>query len=465
MTMLPRIKIKYGETIGVEVFIPFPDIQDSKKTFLSDDMSAGTSVSVDSGADFSANDYGIIGLNGVEKSEIVKVSSATASTITLSSTSSFAHNRGDAITFIPYNQIKIERSTDGTSYSALATVDIRADATETYYIDTTGESTYYYRAKFYNSTSALSSQISDVVIATGLAYNTVGAIKARALDQMDERIGGIITDSFLNESLWEARREVDNLRKRWSWRTAFNNDIGNIVEGQYSISSPSTLRNPDSPQNILGLRIGNRGRDINYIDKQNFDRWYEGIYHTTVATQPSVGQTTLVLTNVRDLDSSGSVEVGVDTITYTSKSNSTNTLSGVPASSTGSITVAHAVGVDAWQNVSYGEPTEYTIYENTLFFNVPFSSDFEGVNAFMDFYRTIVDYDSDSDTLDEPQVDMYVAYLKYKIKYKKKKGDIDRDTDPDYKDYLTKIGELVKNEVLSQDVRFVPDISHLSGEE
>ena len=463
--MLTRIKVKYGESIGVEVFIPFPDLQSLKKTFLSDDMAAGTSVSVDSGAEYVANDYGIIGLVGVEKSEIVKVSSAVAATITLSSSSVFAHNRGDTFTFIPYDQIKIERSTDGTTYSALATISIRADATETYYLDTTGASTYYYRVKFYNSTSTNSSATSDVVIATGLAYNTVGAIKARALDQMDEKVGGIITDTFLNESLWEARREVDSLRKRWSWRTAFNTDIGNMVEGAYSFASPTTLRNPDSPQNILGLRIGSRGRGISYVDKQQFDSWYEGIIHTTVATQPSVGQTTLVLTSTRDLDDSGSVEVGVDTITYTSKSNSTNTLSGVPASGTGSITVTHAAAVDAWQNVSYGEPTEYTIYENTLFFNVPFNSDFEGDNMFMDFYRTLVDYDSDSDTLDEPQVDMYVAYLKFKIKYKKKKGDIERDTDPDYKDYLTKIGEMTRTETLSQDVRFVPDIGHLISEE
>lgn len=465
MSILPKVKVKYGESIGVEVFIPFPDLQSLKKTFLSDDMAVGTSISVDSGAEFSANDYGIIGLVGVEKSEIVKVSSAVAATITLSSSSVFVHNRGDTFTFIPYDQIKIERSTDGTTYSALATVNIRADATETYYLDTTGASTYYYRVKFYNSTSTNSSATSDVVIATGYAYNTVGAIKARALDQMDEKIGGIISDTFLNESLWEARREVDALRKRWSFRTAFNTDIGNLVEGQYSIASPTTLRNPDSPQNILGFRIGNRGRNIRYIDKQQFDSWYEGVPHTTVATQPSVGQTTLVLTNVRDLADSGSVQVGVDTITYTSKSNSTNTLSGVPASSTGSITVAHAAGVDVWQNVSYGEPTEYTIFENTLFFNTPFSSDFEGNNLFMDFYRTLPEYDSDSDTLDEPIVDMYVSYLKYKIKYKKKKGDIDKDTDTDYKEYLTKIGEMTRTEVLSQDVRFVPDISHLSDEE
>ena len=462
---LPRLKVKYGESVGVEVFIPFSDLQSVKKTFLSDDMSAGTTASVDSGAEFSANDYGVIGFVGAEKSEIVKVSSAVAATITLSSSSAFAHNRGDSFTFIPYNQIKIERSTDGITYSALATVDIRADATETYYLDTTGASTYYYRVKFYNSTSTNTSATSDAVIATGYAYNTVGAIKARALDQMDEKVGGIISDTFLNESLWEARREVDALRKRWSWRTAFNTDIGNMVEGAYSFAAPTTLRNPDSPQNILGLRIGNRGRKIRYIDKSKFDSWYEAVPHTTVATQPTVGQTTLVLTNVRDMAASGSVEVGADTITYTSKSNTTNTLSGVPASGTGSITVTHAAGVDAWQNVSYGEPTEYTIYENTLFFNVPFNSDMEGDNMFMDFYRTLVDYDSDSDVLDEPQVDMYVAYLKYRIKYKKKKGDIDRDTDPDYKDYLTKIGEMTRTETLSQDVRFVPDISHLSGAE
>jgi len=466
MASLPKIRLEYGETIGVGVYIKFPALDQEKRTYLSDDMTAGTSVSVLSGADFSNNDYAILGTPGIEHTEIVQVSSSTSSTVTLGSTSVFAHNRGDSFKFIPYNQIVIERSTDGGSnYSTLATVSIRADATETYYLDTTGTSAYYYRAKFYNATSTNSSQVSDVLIATGFTYNQVGAIKSRALDQMDEEIGGTITDKFLNESLWEARREVDNQLKRWSWRTAFNTDIGNIAEGMYSVSVPSTLRNPDSPQNILSLKNGIDVSPIRYLTKREYDAYFYGVQRTTVATQPSVGATSIVLANVRDLNDSGSVRIGSNTVTYTSKDNTTATLSGVPASGDGSITATHAVGTNVWQNAGFGSPDGYTIFEDTIYFNRPFESIYEGANIFADYYRKLPEYDSDSDTLDEPDVDMYVSYLKHKIAAKKAKEKYDRDNNPDYKDYINRLGSLIRKETINQTVEFVPDIGHLVDEE
>jgi hypothetical protein len=261
--------------------------------------------------------------------------------------------------------------------------------------------------------------------------------------------------------LWEARRELDKQFKRWSFRTSFDTDIGNAIEGAYSVASPATLRNPDSPQNILGLRMGNRGRNISYIDKRNFDLRYEGVFHTTVATQPSVGATSLVVASTRDLDDSGSIMIGSNVITYTAKDDTTATLSGIPASGDGSITATHTVGLDVWQHVSYGEPTQYTIYENTIKFDVPFDSDMDGANIIMDFYRTLPDYDSDADVLDEPDVDMFVAYLKYKIKDLKKKGDLVISKDSDYQNYVVRRNKVVQNEFSHQGVGFVPDIGHL----
>ena len=465
-TLLPKIKAQRGN-IGTDLWIHFPDISSFERTYLSgDEAAAQTILSVLSSANFAAGEFIVIGTPGAEQTEIRKISSVATGTITVTAAITFDHNQGTAITFIPFDQIEVySASSSGGSFSLLSAVSIRADALETYYPRTSDASTIYYKSRFKNSGDTTYSDYSDEVAATGYAYNTVWAVKNRALMQRGDKIEGSITDEFLNESLWEGRRDIDNQLKRWSWRTAFNSDIGNLVEGQYSVSVPSTLRNPDSPQNILGLKIGSRGRNITYIPKRQFDFYYEGIEHTTVATQPSVGQTTLVLTNVRDIDASGSVRVGADTITYTSKSNSTNTLSGVPASGTGSITIAHAVGIDAWQNVSYGEPTLYTIFENTIFFNVPFDSDFEGDNLFSDYYRTLPDYDSDADVLDEPDVDCLVSYLKYKLEDLKTKGKVKKKDNSDYHDYLDRLGKILRKEVHSQEAQFSPEISHLIGEE
>lgn len=468
--MKPKLKTRVGETVGVELFIPCPEIQSFKKTYLSADESVGQSeLSVESGVGFSVGEYSVVGNIGAEKTEIVRIHTSTvptATAITLNAISVFAHSRGDLVSFIPYNQIVIERSTDsGVNYSVLATINIRVDAFESYYIDTTGLSTYYYRVRFLNEAGTTYSSYSDGIVATGFVYNSVGAIKKRALDQIGETATGIITDSFLNESLWEGRRTIDKALKRWSFRTAFNYDAGNVVEGAYSIAVPATLRNPDSPQNILSIRIGNTGRHIGYVDKLSFDRWYEGIAHTTVATQPLVGATTLTLTSCRDISDSGSVTIGNNTITYTSKVDSTGVISGIPASGTGSIDATHAVGTDVWQNASFGEPMNYTIFEDTIFFNTPFDGTYDGNNIFMDFYRTLPDYDSDADVLDEPDPDMLVSYLKHKIKERKEKDKYDITKDSSYARFTQDLSTMIRKERAHQGTGFIPDIGHLIGQD
>ncbi len=461
-TLLPKIRTNRGN-IGNEIWIRIPDLSSFERTYLSGDEAAGQTVlSVLSGTNFAANEFVLVGIPGAEQSEIRKIQSVAAGTITITAALSYDHNQGTIITFIPFDQIEVYSSPSaGGSYSLISAVSIRADSLETYYPRTADANTVYYKARFKNSNDTTYSDYSDEVSAAGYAYNTVYAVKSRALSQLGEKIEGIITDEFLNESLWEGRREIHNQLKRWSFRTAFNSDIGNLTVGQYTVAAPSTLQNPDTNQNILGLRVGKRGTNLDYIDKRTYDYWFEGTQHTTVATQPSVGQTTLVLTSTRDLDDSGSITIGSNLITYTSKNNSTNTLSGVPSSGTGSIDATHAVGTDVWQDLSFGEPTQYTIFENTLYFNVPINSDLEGSNIFMDFYRTLPDYDSDADVLDEPDVDALVSYLKYKIKDLKSKGITNKDKDPDYTDYILRVGKMVKKEVSGQGVGFSPDIGHL----
>ena len=59
--------------------------------------------------------------------------------------------------------------------------------------------------------------------------------------------------------------------------------------------------------------------------------------------------------------------------------------------------------------------------------------------------------------LDEPEYDFYVNYLKFKIKYLKKNGEIDVTADPDYQMFLTGVERLVVKETTGQYVFFVPD--------
>lgn len=464
--LLPKLRISYGEGIGVELFIQFPNISQNEKTFLSADEAIGqTTLSVISGRNFSANEYVLIGNLGEEIAEIRKISSQTDTTITTDALL-FAHPRGTKIQFIPYNQITVTRSTDaGVNYSPLSAVDIRPDSSETYIQRTSDASTDYYKYRFYNSTSTLYSQYSDAVIATGFADNSVWSIKRRALIQLGEQIGDVITDEFLNEALWEGRRELDNDESigKWSFRIKRNANVDSIIPGTYQLTLPTDLRKPNTGENILSIRIGQDGQSLDYQDMVRFNKNYYNIYHTTLNGDVADTDTSIVLTDSGDFDDSGTIRVAapsisgtIDDIAYTANALSTNTISGI----TGIATDGHSDGADVWENASFGLPTAYTIdgENKKAEFDIPFDDNYAGENIYMDYYTTLPEYDSDVDTLDEPEYDLFIDFLKWKIKYKKSNGKLKPAEDGDFLLWERKKKSFIAKERLGQDIYFIPDI-------
>ncbi len=143
-----------------------------------------------------------------------------------------------------------------------------------------------------------------------------------------------------------------------------------------------------------------------------------------------------------------------DDVAYTANNVSTNTLSGV----TGIASAGHASGRDVWQQVTFGVPSAYTINNGSIYFDVPFADSLAGQNIYMDYYQTLTAITQDSDLLDEPFYDLYVPYLKYKIKSLKANGALSAAEDSDYLMFQQGFSALVAQEVSGQDVSFVPDI-------
>lgn len=470
MTILPKLKCKYGEGIGVEIFITPPDIRDNPYTFIiTDASSAASSFSVDNGLKFAIDQYIITGNIGAEKTEILRTHASTAptaTTITLNATtSSHAHSRGERIQFIPYNQVVIERSIDaGSTYSVLATISIRVDAESTYYNHTSGASTDYYRVIFKNEASpTLYSQYSDGIIATGFASNSVGKIINNALITLGENIDNeVITKEFLYSVLNEGRNEIDRhqMIEKWSFRTVFDYDAGNVISGQYKLTLPTDLRDPATYKNILAVYIGKSKLPLQQIDKRALNNYYQGIAHTTLNGAVLAADTSIVLTSSGDLDESGSIDIAaasvsgtIDNVDYTANTESTNTLSGVTNIATG----GHATGTDVWQGASFGSPQEYTVDNGVMIFSCPFNDDLAGENIWLDYYKKIADINSDADTLDEPFYNIFIPYLKYKIKLRKN-PQMNVTKDPDYLDWVQKREAQVGKEWLAQDLRIDVDI-------
>lgn len=466
-SLLPILRTKYGSGIGVELFFAFPEIQDNEKTYLDANQNAGDTALNANGVNFAVGQYIVIGQPGNERTEIAQVHASiapTSTTITLAAALNFAHNRGDLVRFIPYNQIAANYSPDNVSWNAITPVNIRSDSSETYMQRASDPSTYYYNFRFFNSTTNLYSQYSDSIAASGYAPNTRWGIKDRALRQMGEQIGNLITQQFLNDSLDEGRRMADMNPEifRWSFRTEFDVDIGYLLAGQNRIAVPTNLRDPNTPKNVLSVRMGQQNRPCVYQDRRRFNQNYLNVSHATLAVAALSTDTQLTLTNSRDFDAAGVITVasgilgnGVVTLNYTANNQATGVLSGI---TTGMPTAGFAKGVDCWQRYVPGLPTAYTIDAGYMTFDSPLLPTYDGQNVHCDYYTTMTPLVDDSSMLDEPFYDLYVPWLKWKIKYLKANGQVDRDGDTDYKDFITGLQNLIAQETPSQRISFVPDI-------
>lgn len=440
-------------------------VVDTPQSFLAADTSAGvSSLVVDNITGFATGQTIIIGEMGDENSEIVSINGApSGSTLVLLTATVFAHASSTPVRLVLYNQVEFSSAPTVTGVkSVLSTVNVWADNDSTNYIDTSATTGYYF-GRFKNSVSGLFSAYSAPIPVTGYDDNTLWSVKNRALVELGEVRSDLITDDFLNGAVAEGRRMADQnpATFRWSFRTKFDVIIGYMLAGQYQIAAPTDLRDRNTYKNILGVRMGQQNRPCVYQDRVRFNQNYLNVSHTTLANAVLVGATTITLTNSRDFDASGVLTVasgvlgsGVVTISYTSNNKTTGVLSGV----TGVPAAGFATALDVWQRYVPGLPTAYTIDGGMLSFDSPLLTTYDGQNVHMDYYSAMSAMTADSDTFDEPFYDLYVSWLKWKIKYLKANGKIDRDGDTDFKDFVTGLGNLIAQETPGQRISFIPDI-------
>ncbi len=462
MVTLPKISVRRGDFPGNQILVDLPDLSDYEYTYLSADEASGqTELSVVSSANFSANEYIVIENPGKQTAEIRLISSVSAGIINVSAATTFAHNRGVLIRFIPFNQVSIENDTDSAFGSATTdTVDLRIDALQTFYEDTDGLATDFYRARFYHSQGNRYSSYSEAPLVTGYAANTPYSIKKRALDGLGEERGGKITEEFLDQALLEGRRNLDQDQRilRWSFRTKFNTDIGTCIPGQWSVSSPDDLRDPNTHKNILEIRIGKVNYPLDYQDRVRFNQNYVNIAHTTLNGAITTASTSIVLTSSGDFDEAATIQIAgsaigeeIDDVQYTANNESTDTLSGVTGIGTNK-----ATGIDVWQETNFGLPTAYTIDDGRIYFDLPFENSLDGENIFMDYYQELQEHDSDADPLDEPFYDLFVPYLRWRIKYLKSNGKLKKENDPDWIEWRDGVDKVIAQELSGQDIYLIP---------
>ena len=449
--------------------------KDKEFTFLPGDVSAGaqaiglqstiafTSLSTSSGQIL------LIGELGQEKSEIIRTEDHNSSTgtnisgtgATLHTKLRFDHPQDTKIYIIDWNRFEVQHAATvvGTKTTLMAYPQyINPSRLEDLYRDTSKTSGFYF-VRFNETVGSTNSDWSDAIPYAGYGDNTVHEIKRRALESVNEVIDGeIISDEFLNRALFEARREYHQSPGKRPFRRRYNNDIGNALTGSFRIELPLWVEKPHTAENVYGVRIGSEA-NMEYYDKKEWDFDWRNKPRSYLDLPYTRGiSTSIWLANGRDFGGSPTIQVEGMNIECTRITGEMNSFT---ITSHGSYPSASA-GSDAYENISLGLPDKFAVFAEPrgsayIYFNRPIDTAYINQNIYLDAYTTIFAVDSESDELDEPNPDIYVPYLAYRIKKRRNPALIDVQ-DSDFQLWRAKKKEALDNEFLGVEIRIFPEL-------
>jgi hypothetical protein len=440
------------------IIVSHPETPDNLLTYLSSPVSAlGTTLTVQDNGGLAQDNFVIVGMQGSDRTEIVRITAAvTAGTSLTVGALIYDHPVDTQVKRTLWDQVEISGATTATgSKTVVATIGLLIDRSETTYVNT-GTAYAFYFARFKNSNTSTFSAYSDAITAAGYAQNTVRVAKDSALDMINENVSDLITDQFLNKEVFNCEQEVWSQKKVWSWAYTFDSILSNTVEGQYRVALPSAISDSNSNKGVLLVRIGTEN-NLSYLDKAEWDKKYRGVKHTTVSTAIGVSDTTIVLTDSSDFASSGAIVIESDTIDYTGNTESTGTLTGVT-----NISATHAVSDDVWQSVSFGNPSAYTVFGGYLYFDVPISSTYAGLNIYLSYYRKPTTIDTDNDTLNIPDYSIYHYYLAWKTLLRLANGKSSADSEAMRMLYESRKDILMKRDRTGQKILIRPRLNTIA---
>lgn len=418
--------------------IAHPDISRYTRTYVRSPIAAaGTSLTVADNHGFADNDYFVIGVVGTSKAEEGDVNGVVTrgQSLTITNSNKFAHEIDEPVTRIFERKITVYgAATDGGALTAIrdtaSAINIEWNKLETEFNLLVADTAYaYYVVKFYDGTTE--SAASDYIPSTGLPESSAEKMiqSAMSLTSLDRLDGEKFTRAIMVKWVQDCQEEItsftfkdpyseERVQKDWSFEV-METEAGNSLTistnvNEYSLTGLTyAVKHPYSDRAVISLRYADQ-KPLTSITAREMQEELCNSFKTAVKTQPLVGDTELEIDSNIELPTAGTIYVGVDTITYTGKSG-TDTLTGIPASGAGSITVAHPVDTPVWYGNAPGKPTKWISLRQKLIFNIPFSSDYEDYNIYMTYFRVIPQITEASDSTIIPFYHVFKYYLAHKI--------------------------------------------------
>ena len=462
MNGYPQIVVKHN--IGNTIEIP-NQLDIKATTYMSSNIASGvTAVPVDNSTDFTTGSILLLLSSiGAENAEIVTSSShTTLSFVTLATV--MAHNRGDSVNEIKYDQIVVSKaSTINGTYSTLATQTFFTTQESTIINDTTGLKTDFYKVQWKNSITGLLSDASDPISVSSYPVNSVAnvifpVLKAMGVSENDPKI----TVDFCLGAINDARKftSAKLYGIRHAWQQQFEYPI-KVLAGSNYIDLPDDVDFNETDQSVLACRfmIGNVLTPFNlkYIDKRSWNQIAFSVMGGTTTATALTGATSITLDSSGDFPgvSSGVAYVAttdydqtIMQIAYTGRDLITNQLTGVTG-----ITRDIPIGTRVWSRPTISQPIYYTCFEDKLYFDRIIPDSMQGNNIYIDYYKKIDEVTDLSQVLAEHYREIYKWYLRYAIKYRK---DISLGSDdPDLKKFEDLVTALFNNLYTGQDTTII----------
>lgn len=436
VTLKTLQKPKLIDIKGSKILIQHPDISTNPSTFVRSQISAGaTALSVGDNDEFIDNDWFIIGRPGDAKTEEDDVNGTPTrgTSLTVTNTLKFAHEINDPVTKIYERKITIYSATsDGGSLTAIvgtgSAIDIAWNRQHTEYpiitTDTTTGVTHYV-VKFYDGVTE--SAASDYIPIAGNPANSVSKIAQSALALTSDKPDTNMSWEDLVEFTQDAQDEIvqyideDGIPKNWSFEIVGGDDTETWLsavqmENKYALSGlTKEMKYADGKDSIISVQLGHL-EPLDYITPQDYDTLMDQVKRTDLAAAVTAGATSFTVNDSSYLASSGTLLIGTDSVTYTSKTDSTGTISGVPASGTGSFASSWSAGASVWQGVSGQRPYEYTIYNGNLFLSEPLSSTYASYKLKLRYYKKLTTLTEITDTTDVSFYNIMKFYVASRIK-------------------------------------------------
>lgn len=462
MAKFPQITVEHS--IGNTITIPNQlDIKVS--TYVSDNKPIGTTIlPVDNAIDFSSgNNVLIVSSMGNENSEIVIAISHDSYSFNIGATL-LAHNRGDIVSQLNYDQVVVSWSTTETGvYSVLSTSTFQVTQQNTVVFHAAGLSTSFYKLQWKNSLTGALSDYSDPISVDTYSEKSVANIIYPVLSAMGVSVDDPkINTTFLISAVDDARKYVKGklFGIRQAWNQEFEYPI-KVLSGSNFVDLPDDIDFNETDRSMLSARflIGNVLTPFNlrYIDKRSWNQiaWSVMGGQNTVAV--SIGAGTITLNTVGDFSGSSSGVAYIATtdynqtllqIQYTGVNLVTNQLTGVTG-----VDRVIPIGTQIWSQPTIAQPIYYTVFENRLYFDRIVPDSMQGNNLYIDYYKKLDRVVNLYQELDEPYREIYKWYLRFAVKYRK---DITLEsTDPDLKKFEELVQALFNNLYTGQDTTII----------